>query len=345
MISNYVTHLRSYTNSAIADTAAYSVRPQTSPHWAPSSPHQAPTSPYRAPTSARWAPISSHRMTSVRSPTLLPQTHTSPHRVPTPPLRIELRYCRNEWRVFHDDSQSFKSVSWFFTSGSRCFTCDVFHNVLLCLTMFYDVYRVAQRSASPHRRPCCCRSPQGSWQRRREWQQLRRNRRWRHRDCRYCRECDPILNSVLNGLWSNSVPGSQIPDGLISIRYKCWAFIPIYMVSRNLYIWFPVPYRAPKKSIITRIRGYVYKSLCINSAILLHLYGYGSESKILIFIMLTDNNQIFRNCVIIYCHLTKVSSQISKCIIFELNELSITLSTLSTLCLDLPSPRHYRHKK
>ena len=35
------------------------------------------------------------------------------------------------------------------------------------------------------------------------------------------------------------------------------------------------------------------------------------------FIMLTDNYQIFRNCfVVIYCHLTKVSSQINKCIIF-----------------------------
>ena len=45
--------------------------------------------------------------------------------------------------------------------------------------------------------------------------------------------------------------------------------------------------------------------------------------------MLMDNNQIFRNCfVIIYCHLTKVSSQINKCIIYEANELSITLSTL-----------------
>ena len=47
------------------------------------------------------------------------------------------------------------------------------------------------------------------------------------------------------------------------------------------------------------------------------------------FIMLTDNNQIFRNgFVISYCHLTKVSFQINKCIIFEPNELSITLSTL-----------------
>ena len=48
--------------------------------------------------------------------------------------------------------------------------------------------------------------------------------------------------------------------------------------------------------------------------------------------MLTDNNQIFRNCfVIVYCHLTKVSSQINNWIIFEPNELSITLSTL---CFD-----------
>ena len=42
-----------------------------------------------------------------------------------------------------------------------------------------------------------------------------------------------------------------------------------------------------------------------------------------------DNNQILRNCfVIICCHLTKVSSQINKCLIFEPNELSITLSTI-----------------
>ena len=45
--------------------------------------------------------------------------------------------------------------------------------------------------------------------------------------------------------------------------------------------------------------------------------------------MFTYNNHIFRNWfVIIYCHLTKVSPQINKCIIFEPNELSITLSTL-----------------
>ena len=44
--------------------------------------------------------------------------------------------------------------------------------------------------------------------------------------------------------------------------------------------------------------------------------------------MLTDYNQIFSNYFIVYCHLTKVLSQINKCIIFEPNELSITLSTL-----------------
>ena len=74
--------------------------------------------------------------------------------------------------------------------------------------------------------------------------------------------------------------------------------------------------------------------LGINSAILLHLYGYDAKSKnsnniSLKFIVLTDNKQIFRNCfVFIYCHLTKVSSHINKWIIFEPNELSITLSTL-----------------
>ena len=67
MISNSVRHLRSYTNSAIADIAGNSARSPTSPHRATTSPHR--------------APISSYRMT-VRSPTSLPQTQTSPHRAP-----------------------------------------------------------------------------------------------------------------------------------------------------------------------------------------------------------------------------------------------------------------------
>ena len=85
--------------------------------------------------------------------------------------------------------------------------------------------------------------------------------------------------------------------------------------------------------IIARIIGYVYKVIGINSAILLHLYGYDQKSKILIislkFIVLTDNNEIFSNrFVIINRHLTKVSAQINQRIICENNELSITLSTL-----------------
>ena len=45
--------------------------------------------------------------------------------------------------------------------------------------------------------------------------------------------------------------------------------------------------------------------------------------------MLTDNNQIFRNWfVIIHRHLTKVSAKIIQCIIFERNELSITIYSM-----------------
>ena len=43
-----------------------------------------------------------------------------------------------------------------------------------------------------------------------------------------------------------------------------------------IYIHYVVPYRAPKNvlsNISALIRGYVYKVLGINSAILLHLYG------------------------------------------------------------------------
>ena len=47
--------------------------------------------------------------------------------------------------------------------------------------------------------------------------------------------------------------------------------------------------------------------------------------------MLTDNNQIFRNWFVIIHHLTKVLAQIIQRIIFELNELSITLSVMFML--------------
>ena len=54
-------------------------------------------------------------------------------------------------------------------------------------------------------------------------------------------------------------------------------------------IHYMVPYRAPKNvlsCIIARISGYVYKVLGINSAILLHLYGYDAKSKILIIFLI-----------------------------------------------------------
>ena len=92
-----------------------------------------------------------------------------------------------------------------------------------------------------------------------------------------------------------------------------------------------VPGRAPKKCIIQYYRP--NQRLCLQSAIYKfcnHTLFIRLLRKIkninnisLKFIMLTDNNQIFRNCfVFIYCHLTKVSSQINKCIIFEPNKLS-----------------------
>ena len=63
-----------------------------------------------------------------------------------------------------------------------------------------------------------------------------------------------------------------------------------------------------------------------NSAILPQRKIKNINNISLNFIMLTDNNQILRNCfVIIYCDLTKVASEINNCIIFQPNELSITL--------------------
>ena len=63
------------------------------------------------------------------------------------------------------------------------------------------------------------RSPQGSRQRRRDRRWLRRNWRWRRRDRRYRHERDPMLNSVLNGDWSNSVLRRQIPEGDRNMLY------------------------------------------------------------------------------------------------------------------------------
>ena len=60
-------------------------------------------------------------------------------------------------------------------------------------------------------------SPQGSVTTPQKSATTPRNRRWRRRDRRYRRERDPMLNSVLNGDWSNSVPGRKIPEGCTAV--------------------------------------------------------------------------------------------------------------------------------
>ena len=97
-------------------------------------------------------------------------------------------------------------------------------------------------------------------------------------------------------------------------------------------ILYMVPYRAPKKCIILYYRpnwrlclqcaGYEFCNLTSFIRLRRKIKNMNISLK---FIMLSDNNQIFS---IIYCYLTKVSSQINKCIIFEPNDISITLSTL-----------------
>ena len=95
MISNSVTHLWSYTNSAIAGSSA-AISPET--------------------------------------PRELQYCHAE-----HPCLCTECRYRRIEWRVFRDVSQFLKSVSWCFTSGSRCFTnVSWFYYVLWCLVTIVE---------------------------------------------------------------------------------------------------------------------------------------------------------------------------------------------------------------
>ena len=92
-------------------------------------------------------------------------------------------------------------------------------------------------------------------------------------------------------------------------------------------IHYMYPYGAPKKMYYPVLSPEL-EAIWLQSA----RYKYAKIKNInnisLKFLMLTDNNQIFRNWFVIIHHLTKVSAQIIQCIIFEPNELSITLSTL-----------------
>ena len=99
----------------------------------------------------------------------------------------------------------------------------------------------------------------------------------------------------------------------------------------NLFdIHYMVPYRESKNNVLSCIIARIRIWLCLQSArykfcnltSFIWLSRKTKNINISLKFMLTDNNQIFRNCfVIIYCYLTKVSSQINKCIIFEPNEL------------------------
>ena len=163
MISNPVTHLRSYTNSAIADIAGNSARSPTSPHWAMS-----------ADISASSADIvASNDDCSM---------------------------------MFHNVF----SVSWCFTSGSRWFT--MFY---MCFIMFNNVLCFASRATIADRAAASgiATTPQGSAITPQKSAKTPQKSALRRRDRRYRRVRDPMLNSVLNGDWSNSVPGEKFQRG------------------------------------------------------------------------------------------------------------------------------------
>ena len=113
-------------------------------------------------------------------------------------------------------------------------------------------------------------------------------------------------------------------------------------------IHYMVPYRAPEKMYypVLSLQSARYKFCNLTSFIRVRRKIKNINNISLKFIMLTDNNQIFRNCfVIIYCHLTKVSSQINKCIVFEPNELYDTIYSVivqdTTGCEIIGSISHF----
>ena len=102
--------------------------------------------------------------------------------------------------LFYNVSQCLTCVSW-------CFT--MFNNASWCLPS--RATNAVAGSAPAGRRSRKRRRDRRRLCRNRR--QLRRNRQWHRRNRRYRRERDPMLNSVLNGDWSNSVTGRKIPEG------------------------------------------------------------------------------------------------------------------------------------
>ena len=148
MISNSVTHLRSYTNSAIADIAENSTRSQTSPHR---------------------ALISLHWMTSVWVFHDASQCFKS------------VSWC------FTSGSWCFTSGSWCFTSGSWCITmfymCFMMFYYVLCLASRAMIVVKASATAN-HLRDATtplgsAMMPQGSWISPRMWSQAKLHPEWR----------------------------------------------------------------------------------------------------------------------------------------------------------------------
>ena len=130
MISNSVKHLRSYTNTAIADIAGNSPRSRISP------PRRLRIERRKPPMSPHLAPISSYQMSV---------------------------------RLFHDVSQCFKSVSWCFTSVHdvlRCITMFdkcfmMFYYVLWCLLSRATTADTASATAWPPITSAIATTPQG----------------------------------------------------------------------------------------------------------------------------------------------------------------------------------------
>ena len=105
MISNSVTHLQSFTNTAIAEIAKNA--------------DGAPETPRGMPETPRWAPLLAHR---------------AQHRWWLP---LETRLFYEFFTVFHDVLQCFTSVSQCFMMFHKCFM--MFYE---CFTMFYEFHYV-----------------------------------------------------------------------------------------------------------------------------------------------------------------------------------------------------------
>ena len=149
---------------------------------APISLRRAPMSLRRAPMFAHRTPISSHRMASVW-------------------------VFRDVSQSFKSVSQCFKSVSWCFTSGSQCFmtfhdASQCFTSVSWCFSMFNNVLQrlvscatigIATSATAYH--PKVRDNAEGIG----------------NNSTEICDdaagESDPMLNCLLNGDWSNNVPG------------------------------------------------------------------------------------------------------------------------------------------